>query len=80
MAQKLATRRKVCQLALEKLFKGLFAIKRQEFLTVHEDADILAACLSVGGLGYVIKVFMNNDLIPAMNAALRGRVFVSRFS
>jgi DNA-binding NarL/FixJ family response regulator len=50
------------------------------FLTVHEDADILAACLSVGGLGYVIKVYMNNDLIPAMNAALRGRVFVSRFS
>jgi DNA-binding NarL/FixJ family response regulator len=50
------------------------------FLTVHEDADILATCLSVGGLGYVIKVYMNNDLIPAMNAALRGRVFVSRFS
>ncbi len=50
------------------------------FLTVHEDADILAACLSVGGLGYVIKVYMNNDLIPAINAALGGRVFVSRFS
>jgi len=50
------------------------------FLTVHEDADILAGCLTVGGLGYVIKVNMNNDLIPAMNAALRGRVFVSRFS
>jgi len=50
------------------------------FLTVHEDADILASCLTVGGLGYVIKIYMNNDLIPAMNAALRGRVFVSRFS
>lgn len=50
------------------------------FLTVHEDADILAACLSVGGLGYVIKVCMNSDLIPAINAALRGRVFVSRFT
>lgn len=49
------------------------------FLTVHEDADILATCLTVGGLGYVIKVYMNNDLIPALNAALRGRVFVSRF-
>jgi DNA-binding NarL/FixJ family response regulator len=50
------------------------------FLTVHEDADILAMCLSVGGLGYVVKVCMNNDLIPAINAALGGRVFVSRFS
>jgi len=50
------------------------------FLTVHEDADILAGCLTAGGLGYVIKICMNNDLIPAMNAALQGRVFVSRFS
>jgi DNA-binding NarL/FixJ family response regulator len=50
------------------------------FLTVHEDADILSTCLSVGGLGYVVKVCMNNDLIPAMNAALGGHVFVSRFS
>jgi DNA-binding NarL/FixJ family response regulator len=50
------------------------------FLTVHEDADILAMCLSEGALGYVIKVYMNNDLIPAIHAALGGRVFVSRFS
>ena len=50
------------------------------FLTMHEDSDILAACLSVKELGHVIKVYMNNDLIPGMNAALRGRVFVSRFS
>jgi DNA-binding NarL/FixJ family response regulator len=25
------------------------------FLTVHEDADILSTCLSVGGLGYVVE-------------------------
>jgi len=50
------------------------------FLTVHQDADILSTCLSVKGLGYVVKVSMDNDLIPAMNAALTGRVFVSRFS
>jgi DNA-binding NarL/FixJ family response regulator len=50
------------------------------FLTVHEDSDILATCLSAGGLGYVVKVSMDNDLIPAMNEALAGRVFVSRFS
>jgi len=50
------------------------------FLTVHEDADILAACLAAGGLGYVSKVLMETDLIPAMNDALAGREFVSRFS
>jgi DNA-binding NarL/FixJ family response regulator len=50
------------------------------FLTVHEDAQILAGCLAAGGLGYIIKDLMNSDLIPAMNDALSDRAFVSRFS
>jgi DNA-binding NarL/FixJ family response regulator len=49
------------------------------FLTVHEDTDILATCLAAGGLGYVMKVLMETDLIPAMNEALADREFVSRF-
>jgi DNA-binding NarL/FixJ family response regulator len=50
------------------------------FLTVHQDSAILATCLAAGGLGYVLKVFMDTDLLPAINEALAGRVFVSRFS
>jgi len=50
------------------------------FLTVHQDSDILATCLAAGGLGYVVKVLMATDLIPALNEALADRVFVSRFS
>jgi DNA-binding NarL/FixJ family response regulator len=50
------------------------------FLTVHEDLDIVNACHDAGGLGYVIKVRMDSDLIPAMEAALDGRSFCSRFS
>jgi DNA-binding NarL/FixJ family response regulator len=50
------------------------------FLTVHEDTDILTTCLAAGGLGYVVKVLMETDLIPAMNEALAGREFISRFS
>jgi len=50
------------------------------FLTVHEDSDIMATCLAVGGLGYVAKVLMESDLIPAINSALAGRPYVSRFS
>lgn len=49
------------------------------FLTVHEDRTILEACQAAGGLGYVIKVLMETDLIPAMNEALAGRVFTSSF-
>jgi DNA-binding NarL/FixJ family response regulator len=49
------------------------------FLTVHEDRDILKTCRAAGGLGYVIKVLMDTDLIPAMNEALAGHTFTSCF-
>ena len=50
------------------------------FLTVHEGSDILATAIAAGGLGYVAKVLMDADLIPAINEAFAGRVFVSRLS
>jgi DNA-binding NarL/FixJ family response regulator len=49
------------------------------FLTVHEDQDILNTCRAAGGLGYVIKVLMDTDLVPAMNKALAGHPFTSCF-
>ena len=49
------------------------------FLTVHEDRDILNTCRAAGGLGYVIKVLMDTDLVSAMNEALAGHMFTSRF-
>ena len=39
-----------------------------------------AACLATGALGYVVKSFIDSDLIVAMTEALAGRSFVSRFS
>jgi two-component system response regulator NreC len=50
------------------------------FLTVHEHSDILARALAAGGLGYVAKVRMDIDLIPAINEAFADRIFVSRLS
>ena len=49
------------------------------FLTVHEDQDILNTCRAAGGLGYVIKVLMDTDLVAAMNEALSGHTFTSYF-
>jgi DNA-binding NarL/FixJ family response regulator len=49
------------------------------FLTVHEDHDILNTCRAAGGLGYVIKVLMDTDLVRAMNEALAGHTFTSCF-
>lgn len=49
------------------------------FLTVHEDVEILKTCQTAGGFGYVVKLRMNTDLLPAMNEALAGHRFTSRF-
>jgi DNA-binding NarL/FixJ family response regulator len=49
------------------------------FLTVHEDTDILRTCHAAGGLGYVVKLLMETDLVPAINEALAGHTFTSDF-
>src|SRR5580698_8062361 len=50
------------------------------FLTVHEDADILAAAKAAGGRGYVLKSRLGTDLIRAIKDALADKDFVSQFS
>ena len=47
------------------------------FLTIHESSEFVEACMAEGALGYVVKSHMKTDLIPAINAALSGRCFVS---
>jgi two-component system response regulator NreC len=50
------------------------------FLSALEDSQIIAACLSTGAFGYVLKELMDSDLIPAINEVLADRIFVSRLS
>ena len=47
------------------------------FLTVHDDPEFVEAALSVGALGYVLKMCITADLVPAIWAAIEGRVFIS---
>lgn len=47
------------------------------FLTVHEEADFVSAALACGGSAYVVKSHMTKDLIPAIQAALSGELFIS---
>ncbi len=47
------------------------------FLTIHESPEFVEACLAEGALGFVVKSHMKADLIPAIEAALSGRCFVS---
>jgi DNA-binding NarL/FixJ family response regulator len=47
------------------------------FLTIHPEDEFLDACLAEGAMGYVLKAHLKTDLIPAINAALSGRSFIS---
>ena len=53
------------------------SLARVIFLTVHDDADFLEAARSVGALGYVLKPYLAQDLLPAIRRALQGSTFVS---
>ncbi len=47
------------------------------FLTCHADQDYVEAALSVGAHGYFTKPRLSTDLVPAIQEAVKGRVFVS---
>src|SRR5258708_10957471 len=47
------------------------------FLNQNNDLDIVRAGLTTGALGYICKADSQNDLLPAIEAVLQGRQFVS---
>ena len=47
------------------------------FVSQISDADVVQECLSNGAKGYVWKQDAGKDLLPAVEAALRGSHFVS---
>jgi len=47
------------------------------FLSQHNDPDIVQAALDTGALGYVLKMNALGELLPAVNAVLQGKQFVS---
>ncbi len=46
-------------------------------VTVHGDPSLVTRGLETGALGYVLKCSAGDDLIPAIDAALRGERHVS---
>jgi DNA-binding NarL/FixJ family response regulator len=47
------------------------------FLSMDNSPDVVEVALSTGAHGYVYKVRAPNDLLPAIDAVLRGKQFVS---
>jgi len=62
--------------AARELRKEGFAAKLV-FLTIYSEDEFISACMEEGALGYVVKAHMKTDLIPAIRAALLGRLFIS---
>jgi DNA-binding NarL/FixJ family response regulator len=47
------------------------------FLSLNRDLEVVRTALSTGALGYVLKTDARTELLPAVDAALRGKQFVS---
>jgi DNA-binding NarL/FixJ family response regulator len=47
------------------------------FLTSHSEDEFLQACLEEGAVGYVVKLRIKADLIPAIHSAVAGKLFIS---
>ncbi len=47
------------------------------FLSLNKNLEVVRAALSTGALGYVYKMDVRRDFLPALEAVLRGKRFVS---
>jgi DNA-binding NarL/FixJ family response regulator len=47
------------------------------FLSQHSDLDLVRAALGTGALGYILKLDAGRELLPAIDAVLLGKQFVS---
>jgi DNA-binding NarL/FixJ family response regulator len=51
---------------------------RVVFVTVHDEPDFIERGLAAGALGYVLKHSAGDELVPAVQAALRGERHLGR--
>ena len=47
------------------------------FLSLNKNLEVVRAVLSTGALGYVLKTDVRSELLPAVDAVLQGKQFVS---
>jgi DNA-binding NarL/FixJ family response regulator len=64
--------------AVHQLRESAFSAKIV-FLTVHSEEPFVKACMAEGASGYVLKSHMRAHLIPAIQAALLGQMYICPF-
>jgi len=57
--------------------KNLGSQARIIFLSIYSDQEFVEVALSTGAVGYVVKTSITTDLVPAIWAAMEGKVFIS---
>ena len=60
-----------------RLLKRLNPALRVIILSVHDEPAVVEECLAAGAKGFVLKRAAANDLVPAVEAVLRGGTYVS---
>jgi DNA-binding NarL/FixJ family response regulator len=60
-----------------RFLKRLSPDLRVIILSVHDEPVVVQECLAAGAKGFVLKRTAVNDLVPAVEAVLRGEVYVS---
>jgi DNA-binding NarL/FixJ family response regulator len=60
-----------------RLLKRLNPVLTVIILSVHDESAVVQECLAAGAKGFVLKRAAVNDLIPAVDAVLRGDTYVS---
>jgi DNA-binding NarL/FixJ family response regulator len=69
----------LCGLEVAARLKELGCASRIIFVTGQEDHDFVEEAFSLGASGYVLKCRIAIDLLPAIDAALKGSTFTSPF-
>jgi DNA-binding NarL/FixJ family response regulator len=69
----------LCGLEVAARLKELGCGSRIIFVTGQEDHDFVETAFSLGASGYVVKCRIAIDLLPAIDAALKGSTFTSPF-
>jgi two-component system response regulator NreC len=64
---------------LARMIRQRTAKPRFVYLTQHEDAGLAQAVREEGGYAYVVKRLVATDLVPAIEAVMEGKSFVSEF-
>jgi DNA-binding NarL/FixJ family response regulator len=57
--------------------RALSAESKLIFVSQQSDPDVVQEALNLGALGYVVKTRITRDLLPAVEAAILDRQFVS---